>query len=42
MGAKATKLASCEKHFAYCSDWNVDVCFLNMRNDIHVLVFFVK
>lgn len=29
MGAKATKLASCEKHLAYCLDWNVDMCFLN-------------
>ena len=29
VGAKATKLASCEKHLAYCLDWNVDMCFLN-------------
>ena len=38
MGAKATKLASCEKHLAYCLDWNVDMCSLNRSNDRNLMV----
>ena len=38
VGAKATKLASCEKHLAYCLDWNVDMCFLNEANDRNLMV----
>ena len=38
VGAKATKLGSCEKHLSYCLDKNSYMCFSNMRNDINVMV----
>ena len=40
MGARATRLGSCDKHpAAYCYDRKVDVC-LCMRNDRNVMVNF--
>ena len=40
VGARATRLGSCDKHpVAYCYDWKVDV-YLCMRNDRNVMVNF--
>ena len=40
MGARVTRLGSCDKHpAAYCYDWKVDVC-LCMCNDRNVMVNF--
>ena len=38
MGVKASNLGLYNKHPAYYLDWNVDMCFLNMRSGRNVMV----
>ena len=41
MGAKATKLGSCNKHPTNCQDWNVNMCLISNFQDCNLGYIFL-